>query len=86
MTATLAAWDHMENDGKITASVLGRSVQADSLPVSPSVPETLDEESFVEVVIDSGDEEDLILRLPPVIEIHRAEIPDEDTHYHSVSY
>ncbi len=86
LTASLAAWDHLENDGKITAGVLGRSLHADNLPLSPSAPEILDEDSFVEVVIDSGDEEDLILRLPPVIEIHRTEIPDEDTHYHSVSY
>ena len=50
------------------------------------MPEILDEDSYVEVVIDSGDEDDLILRLPPVIEIHRSEIPDEDTHYHNVSY
>jgi hypothetical protein len=86
LAGAVAAWDHLENDGQLTAGILDNSVQADSIPYSPPVTEMPDENSYVEVVIESGDEEDLILRLPPVIEIHRNEIPDEETHYHTVSY
>ena len=86
LAGAVAAWDHLGNGGNLRAGILDRNVQADPRPSIPSMPEVLDEDSYVEVVIDSGDEDDLILRLPPVIEIHRSEIPDEDTHYHNVSY
>lgn len=86
LAGLLAAWDQLENNGEITAGILDRGMQTEAIPVSAAVPEVPDENSFIEVVIDAGDEEDLILRLPPVIEIHRTEIPDEDTHYHTVSY
>ena len=86
LAGLLAAWDQLENDGEITASLLDSGVEAESIPITTAVPEVPDENSFVEVVIDSGDEQALILRLPPVIEIHSTEIPDEETHYHTVSY
>lgn len=86
LAGVVTAWDHLANGGQLRAGIMENNVQADSIPYSPSIPKILDEDSYVEVVIDSGDEDDLILRLPPVIEIHRSEIPDEDTHYHNVSY
>lgn len=86
LAGLLAVWDQLGNGGEITARILDSGVQAEAIPINTAVPEALDDNSFVEVVIDSGDEEDLILRLPPVIEIHRTEIPDEETHYHTVSY
>lgn len=82
-------WDNLGNNGAVTAEILGadrpsglEQGQVDS-GIAPAVSE---QGAFVEVNISPEEEEDLILRLPSVIEIHRTGIPDETSHYHEVSY
>jgi len=85
------AWDQLGNSGELTNAVLKESSpvvtpETDPFPAEIPLAADADNDSYVEVVIDSVGDEELILRLPPVIEIHRTEIPDEKNHYQTVSY
>jgi len=89
LAAMFITWDNLGNNGSLTAGMFAPS----SLEAATGIPSpggvdiaAGDAGAFVEVTVDSGDEGELILRLPPVIEIHRTETTDENTHYHAVSY
>ena len=89
LTGALLTWDQLRNDGAWTSGIFPVEEGFNDSMEAKGVPDYAldrDENSYMEVTIDSEDEEALILRLPPVIEIHRTEIPDETTHYHTVSY
>ena len=83
------AWDQLGNSGELTNAVLEetRPVEIpETTGLAVDSPLGVGNNSYVEVVIDSAGDEELLLMLPPVIEIHRTEIPDEETHYQTVSY
>ena len=89
MLGAFVTWDQMGNGGEITRALLNNDRAAETprtVPAPGPAPLAVEENSYVEVVIDSAHDEELILRLPPVIEIHRTEIPDDETHYQTVSY
>lgn len=89
LAGAVLAWDNIGNEGSLTAALMNpddpEAAARTSLTGEPGVVPR-DEDSFVEIRLESGDNEELILRLPPVIEIHRTETSDENTHYHAVSY
>jgi len=89
LAAIFITWDNLGNNGSLTAGMFESSRIEAATGTSSQIDMDIaagDAGAFVEVTVDSGDEGKLILRLPPVIEIHRTETTDENTHYHAVSY